>query len=112
MKRSKDDVTHLGGNRWIKACKTLQGLCSSREERRRPIVPIIDILGLGKHGPLKLSQKHTRSLKAKTSHHSAGDEYMCVCVCPVDKCVYSITPWRNKWAEGRDRRNSQREELN
>lgn len=31
---------------------------------RRPIVPIIDIVGLGKHRPLKRSQKHTL-LKSK-----------------------------------------------
>lgn len=43
--------------------------------------------------------------------------HTCVCACVyacarVDKCVYSITPWRNKWAGGRDRRDSQRETLN
>lgn len=66
---------------------------------RRPTVPIIDILGLGKHGPLKPSQKHTHTLKGRTSHRSAGDvcrgvctqHFLCTCaqVCvlnyPVEK---------------------------
>ena len=36
-----------------------KGYYGDREGSRRPTVPIIDILGLGKHEALKPSQKHT-----------------------------------------------------
>lgn len=58
---------------------------------RRPIVPIIDILGLGKHGPLKLSQKHTLLKSKDKPPLSRRGPHVCMCgqVCvlnyPVEK---------------------------
>lgn len=46
---------------------------------RRPIVPITDILGLGKHGPLKLSQKHM--LLTSKDRPPLSRRCICVCVC-------------------------------
>lgn len=59
-------------------------------ESRRPIVPIIDILCLGKHRPLKLSQKHT--LPKSKDKGPLSRRCACVCVCIVCACWGSSIP--------------------
>lgn len=48
-----------------------------REGSRPPTVPIIDILGLGKHRPLKPSQKHTLLESEDKPPLSRRCVYMC-----------------------------------
>lgn len=69
----------------FKDCAHLWSQNETREERRRggsrrPIVPITDILGLGKHGPLKLSQKHTLLKSKDKPPLSRRCVHVCMCV--------------------------------
>lgn len=109
------------------------GYYGDRERSRRPTVPIIDILGLGKHRPLKLSQNHTLLKSEDKPPLSRRCVRTCVCwwVCVhaaaqapriscvrVHKCVYSITLQRNRLvgarggSEGDEGRDCRRETLN
>lgn len=119
-KRFQDAVTHLEGNRWIKAlhfkdCAHLWSQNQTGEERgqgwsRRTVVPIIDISGLGKHGQLKLSQKHTLLKSKDKPPLSRRCVHVCLCVHVRIKCVYAITLRRNKWAG--DKRQARQPEKN
>lgn len=92
------------------------GYYKDREGSRRPTVPIIDILGLGKHGPLKPSQKHTLLKSEDKPPLSRRCVYVCVLasVCmlqlkhpafPVYVCTSVCTqlPCREiNWSEGEE----------
>lgn len=60
----------------------VKGYYRDREGSRRPTVPIIDISGLGKYGPLKPSQKHT--LLKSEDKPPLSRRYLCMC---VGECV-------------------------